>query len=240
MMQVGYAALWWVAVTVIGLIAFPLVSRVCRRLPDRGYGISKLLGLLLLTYFSWILSSAHLIKFGYVNISVSIVLLLALSLLAGRRHLNLRSMPWRRALLSEALFTAAFVAFLVFLWYKPDIYFGYSEDFMNFAFLQSVLRSDYFPPPDPWLAGQSIPYYYGGHLLTAILTLISRVPSGIAYNVAVAMFFALAVGASFSLGLNATRRKLYGFVTVLFVCLAGFISGVFQLSAHFAGHEVAG
>ncbi len=55
---------------------------------------------------------------------------------------------------------------------------------MDFAFLQSILRSSYFPPTDPWLAGASLPYYYGGQLVVAILTLISRVPSSISYNLA--------------------------------------------------------
>ena len=193
MIQVGYAIVWWLLLVVIGLVTFPLVSRVCNRLPDRGYSISKLLGLLLITYFSWLLASAHLLKFGYINITISLLLLLALSLFLGRKHLNLKGLPLRSMAISEAVFSAAFVLFLLFLMYKPDIFFAYSEDFMDFGFLQSILRSDYFPPPDPWLAGESVPYYYGGQLLVAILTLISKVPSYITYNLAMAMFFALAV-----------------------------------------------
>ncbi|MGB2855988.1 MAG: DUF2298 domain-containing protein, partial [Dehalococcoidia bacterium] len=240
MIQVGYAIVWWLLLVVIGLVTFPLVSRVCNRLPDRGYAISKLLGLLLITYFSWLLASAHLLKFGYINITISLLLLLALSLFFGRKHLKLKDLPLRSMAISEAVFSAAFVLFLLFLMYKPDIFFAYSEDFMDFGFLQSILRSDYFPPPDPWLAGESLPYYYGGHLLVAILTLISKVPSYIAYNLAMAMFFALAVCAAYGLGYNATKRKLYGFVTVVFVCMAGFITGAFQLSSYISGHEILG
>jgi uncharacterized membrane protein len=134
---------------VIGLIAFPLASRVCGRLLDKGYSISKILGLLLLTYFSWLLASIHLLKFGYINISVSLLLLLALSLYLGRRNLSLKNLPLRKILISEALFTVAFAQFLVYLRYKPEIFYAYTEDFMDFAFLQSILRSDYFPPADP-------------------------------------------------------------------------------------------
>jgi YYY domain-containing protein len=240
MIQVGYAIVWWLLLVVIGLVTFPLVSRVCNRLPDRGYSISKILGLLLITYFSWLLASAHLLKFGYINITISVLLLLALSLFLGRKHLNLKDLPLRSMAISEAVFSAAFVLFLLFLMYKPDIFFAYSEDFMDFGFLQSILRSDYFPPPDPWLAGESLPYYYGGQLLVAILTLISKVPSYIAYNLAMAMFFALAVCAAYGLGYNATKRKLYGFVAVVFVCIAGFITGAFQLSSYISGHEILG
>lgn len=240
MIQIAYAVIWWLILLVVGLITFPLVSRVCSRLPDRGYSISKILGLLLITYLSWLLASAHLLKFGYINISVSLLLLLALSFLLGRKHLNLRNLPLRSMVISEALFAIAFALFLFILSHKPDLYVLWSEDFMDFGFLNSILRSDYFPPTDPWLAGESIPYYYGGHLVTAVLTMISRVPPSIAYNLAVAIFFALAISAAYGVGYSATKRKLYGFVTVIFVCLAGFISGAFQLAAFLQHQSIMG
>ena len=186
----------------------------------------------------WLLASGHLLKFGYGSIAVSLALLLALCLFLGRRNLDVRKWPLRAMLVSETIFAAAFALFLVFLWYKPDVFFAYSEDFMNYAFFQSVLRADYFPPGDPWLAGYTLPYYYGGHLLVAIVTKVSTVPPSTAYNLAVAMFFGLAVAASYGLGYNATRRKLYGFVAAVFVCVLGFISGAFQLASHFTGQDV--
>src|SRR3990172_6787309 len=115
MMQVAYALVWWLILLAIGLITFPLVSRVCNRLPDKGYSVSKPLGLLLLTYFSWLISSFRLLKFGYLSIFISLLLLLALSFFWGRKHLNLRNLPLRSMLLTEALFSVAFVMFLVFL-----------------------------------------------------------------------------------------------------------------------------
>ena len=240
MVQVGYALAWWLLLLAIGLAAYPLVSRICGRLADRGYAISKLLGLLLITYFSWMLASAKIIGFGYANISIALVLLLAVSLFLGRRHLSLRNLPWRSMLTTEAIFAAAFVLFLVFLRSKPDIFFLYSEDFMDFAFLQSVLRSDYFPPADPWLAGESLPYYYGGYVLVAIMKMLTNAPAGVSYNLATAMFFALAVSASYGLGYSATRRRLYGLLTAAFVCVLGFLSGAFQLAAYATDSEVLG
>ena len=239
MMQLAYAIVWWLVLLVIGLITFPLVSRVCNRLPDKGYSISKILGLVLVTYFSFLLASTHLVKFGYFNLSISFVLLLVLSLFLGRKYLTRKGLPWKSMLISEAVFSATFLLFLVFLAYRPDID-PLSEDFMDFAFMQSILRTDYLPPHDPWLAGENILYYYGGHMVSAIMAMISRVPSAIAYNLAVAMFFALAAGASYGLGYNVTKRKLYGFVAVVFVCIAGWLSGAFQLAAYFLQQDVAG
>jgi YYY domain-containing protein len=238
--QVAYAIVWWLVLVVIGLITFPLVSRVCNRLPDKGYSISKILGLLLITFFCWFFASTHLVKFGYINITISLLLLLVLSFFSGRKHLNLKNLPLKAMLISEVIFAVAFALFLSYVRYKPDIFFAYSEDFMNFAFLNSILRSSYFPPLDPWLSGNSLPYYYGGHLLVAILTLISRVPPAISYNLAVSMFFGLFVCASYGLLYDVTRRKLFGLVAVAFVCLLGFSSGIFQLFAFISHHSILG
>jgi YYY domain-containing protein len=239
-MQLAYVVIWWLTLLIIGLITFPLVSRLCGGLQDKGYSISKILGLLLLTYFSWLLASAHILKFGYSNIIVSFILLLALSFLIGRKHLDLKSMPWRSILITEALFAVAFGLFLFYLSHRPDLHITYSEDFMDFGFMRSIMRSDYLPPADPWLAGESISYYYGGHMVGAVLTTLSRVPPPIAYNLAVAMSFALAVCAAYGLGYNATKKRLYGFGAVIFVCVAGFISGAFQLAAYFSDSSVMG
>ena len=240
MIQVGYAVVWWLILLFVSLITFPLVSRVCGGLLDKGYAISKILGLLILTYFSWLFASIHILQFGYINIFVSLLLLVALSLFLGRKHLNPKSMPWRSILITEGLFVVAFSAFLFYLSHKPDLYITYSEDFMDFGFMRSIMRSDYLPPADPWLAGENIPYYCGGHMASAVLTTLSRVPPAIAYNLAVAMFFALSVCAAYGLGYNATKKKIYGFVTVIFVCVAGFISGAFQLVAYFIDKPVMG
>lgn len=225
---------------VVGLITFPLVSRICGGLKDKGYSISKILGLLLLTYFSWLLASTHVLKFGYISISISLLLLVALSLFLGRKQLNPRLMSWRSILVTELVFAGAFGAFLFYLSHKPDLHITYSEDFMDFGFMRSIMRREYFPPTDPWLAGESIPYYYGGHMLSAVLTTLSKVPPSVAYNLSVAMFFALAVCAAYGLGYNTTKKRLYGFVTVIFVCVAGFISGAFQLAAYFLHSPVMG
>ncbi|MDY6893448.1 MAG: DUF2298 domain-containing protein [Chloroflexota bacterium] len=241
MIQVAYVVFWWLALEIIGLVSFPLVSRICNGLGDRGYSISKLVGLVLLTYSAWILSTLHILPFGIASIAVSFLLLAVLSLFLGRSNLRIPNWPRRQIIISDSLFTISFIVFVLIMLGNPDIYFtGASDSVFNYAFLQSILRADYFPPIDPWFAGESIQYYYGGHLLTALLTVVTRVPPTIAFNIAGAMFLALAVSASYGLGYNITRRKLYGFVTAFFICLVGYTSGALQLIAFVSHHEIMG
>ena len=240
-MQVAYVLYWWLALTAVGFVSFPLTSRVCSSLEDKGYSISKIVGLIFLTFVSWMLSSLHILPFGYANITVSILILVAVSLFVGRKNLKISEWPLKKILVIEAVFTTAFILFLLIRLGKPDIYYsGFWDAPYNHAFIASILRGGYAPPVDPWYAGSSIPYYYGGHYLVALITKLTGVPTAIAFSIAIAMFAALAVCGCYGLGYNITKRKLYGFVAALFVCLAGYTSGFFQLLAYASHHTVLG
>jgi len=49
---------WLIAVEVLGLSFLPLTVWVMKWLPDRGYIFSKVLGLLLVTYLTWLIGEA--------------------------------------------------------------------------------------------------------------------------------------------------------------------------------------
>jgi YYY domain-containing protein len=239
-MQIAYIIFWWLALEIIGLVSFPLVSRICGRLKDQGYAISKPFGLLFLTFFTWLLSSIKILPFGYASILISFAMLAASSLYFGRNNLQVRLWPRRAILASEAAFAVPFIIFLLVKMGKPDIYFGGADFFMDFAFTKSILNGGYFPPMDPWFGGQSLPYYYGGHLLVAILTMLTRVPPEISFNIAVAMYFAITVSVTYGLGYNVTGRRLYGAMAAVFVCFTGFLTGTYQLIGYVKHTSILG
>jgi YYY domain-containing protein len=239
-MQVAYVVFWWLVLEIIGLVSFPLVSRICGRLKDQGYAISKPFGLLFLTFFTWLLSSIKILPFGYASILISFAVLAAVSLYFGRSNLQFRLWPRRAILASEAAFAVPFIIFLLVKMGKPDIYFGGADFFMDFAFTKSILNGGYFPPMDPWFGGQSLPYYYGGHLIVAILTMLSNVPPEISFNIAVAMYFAITVNVSYGLGYNVTGRRLYGAIAAVFICVAGFLTGTYQLIGYVKHTSILG
>src|SRR5262249_13483530 len=45
---------WYLVVELLGLLTFPLAWRLFRRLPDRGYGVTKILGVLLVGVTLWL------------------------------------------------------------------------------------------------------------------------------------------------------------------------------------------
>jgi YYY domain-containing protein len=218
-----------------------MVSRLCGSLEDKGYSVSKIVGLIFLTFISWMLSSLHILPFGYANIAVSIIILAAVSFAFGKKNLRISQWPRRNIVISEIVFTMAFVALVLLQFGKADIsYSGNCDALFNYAFIQSILRGGYSPPLDPWFAGGTIPYYYGGHYLIAFVTKFTGVPPSVAFNIAMAMLYAFAMHASYGLLYNITKRKLYGLVAVLFVCIIGYTSGAFQLVAHITQQSVLG
>ena len=241
MIQVFYSMQWWLVLEVIGLISFPLVSRVCSHLGDRGYAISKIVGLVIWIYFVWMIASLKLLPFGYPNLFISLLLMALISLYIGRKNLLIRNWPRRKIVLTDLVFTIFFVFFVLIMVGRPDIYYGGAGDsFFNHAFTQSIGRGGFFPPLDPWFAGETISYYYGGHVLVTALSKVAMVPLPVAFNLAQAMFLSLAAGACYGLGFNLTTKKRYGLLTALFVCIVGFASGVLQLLAFIINQDVWG
>jgi uncharacterized membrane protein len=73
---------------------------------------------------------------------------------------------------------------------------------MDFSYFNAVLKSDSFPPYDPWYAGGYINYYYYGFVLAAMpVKLLGIVPS-IAYNLILPTFFSFTAMAAYCLGWN--------------------------------------
>jgi YYY domain-containing protein len=208
------AAFWWVlGTTLIGWLCLPLTQKICRNLPGKGYAFSRALGLLLWGFFHWFLVSIGILK---NTLTWQIIVLLALTVVSAgilyksgiRDFAKWLRLNWRLVLAVELVFWVSFAVFAVFRSTSPGI--TGTEKPMELAFLNGILRSETFPPQDPWLSGYAISYYYFGYLMVAMLTRLTGVSSAVAYNLAQALWFALiAVGAYGLLAeLLATRKRL--------------------------------
>lgn len=226
-----------VILEVIGFLALPLVSFLTKDFRDGGQFLSKQLGVVVIVLTAWLLSVLKLIEFHY-SIYIGLLLLGVLSFIAFRKYSFSLSLNLRESFLSELIFISAFVVTIFYLMHKPEIYFAYSEDFMDFAFLSSILRMDFFHPTDPWFAGHDLIYYYFGHLISAVWIKLSGVEPQVGYNLAVAAFYSMAVQTAFGVGYNLTRKKLYGALTVIVTLVMGFVSGFIQLLAYLSGSDI--
>ncbi len=205
--------IWYAAITITGIVALPIVSMVCKNLTDQGYCISKIIGILTLTYLTWILS--YVFSFNRGTVLLAGLILCTVSLLCAIR--NRPRIEKNVVIRNEALFFVVFVVFLIIRAYNPEIT-SFGEKFMDFAFLNAIVRTSQFPPYDPWLAGGSIDfYYYFGYLIVAVFSKLSGISTTITYNLGLVTFSALAANAAFGMGYNLTRNVRFGLLTMFFV-----------------------
>ncbi len=240
---------WWLIIQVFALAALPLGWRLFAALPDRGYAFTKPLALLLVSYLLWLGASLGFIGNDAGGILLSLILVAGLSLWLGGSGLRPGDdgrrpiAQWLREhrgyiLACESLFLTAFVAWAWFRAFNPEL--NSTEKPMELAFLNGILRSDRFPPLDPWLSGYAISYYYFGYVMLAVMTRLSGVPASIGFNVGLAMWFALvalgAFGVAYNLvgGTKARRAIAFGLVGALLVVGIGNLEGVFEF-AHAKG-----
>ena len=193
---------WWFLLFFIGLIFLPFTSRLFLRFIDCGYIFSKIIGMALISYLIFILGLGHILSFSRLNSFLVLLIfgLLNVFILIKQKNKKETFKKWRWFFFEEILFLIGLIFWSRVRASQPDIH-GL-EKFMDFGFINSILRSEYFPPKDMWFTPFSINYYYFGHLTTAVLTKISGISSNISFNLMMATDFALCLVASFSLGIN--------------------------------------
>ena len=218
----GQILVWWALLVVLGRTLAPALERVFPRFPDRGYAFAKPLALISFSYLSWLLTSFGVAPSG--SLALGLALLAALWATTRRA----RELSARTQLVDEGLFAAALFFFAGLRSLQPEI-FG-AEKYMDFAFFNSLLRADHFPPEDPWLSGAPINYYYFGYLLFANLARLTGVAPAVAYNLAIATIGAILFTGAVSIGRSLTGRTSLGLLGGLATVLLGNLDGFRQLA----------
>jgi YYY domain-containing protein len=203
--------LWYLTITMLGLLTFPLAHRIFPALADRGYTLSRALGLLLWGFFFWLLASLGVVQNDAGGILLALVLVMGLVIWAlgtGERKfkgslqdlLDWLRTNWKLVLATEILFLAAFSFMAVVRAANPESL-G-TEKPMEMAFINAILRSPTFPPHDPWLSGYAISYYYFGYVMAAMLAKVTATSGGMAFNLMLAALFSLNAAGAFGVGYN--------------------------------------
>jgi YYY domain-containing protein len=144
---------------------------------------------------------------GLLRVPVALALLVFLGLgIYGIRRGEYRLQELRGFLAWDAVFLVGFLFALSVRFANPPI--GYfSEQYMNHAFLASVIREPVVPPLDPWFAGGHLTvYYYLGHWLMGSLAIVTGTPSEVAFNLIPATVYGTSFVTLYALGTLFLRR----------------------------------
>ncbi|MDZ4766698.1 MAG: DUF2298 domain-containing protein [Chloroflexota bacterium] len=208
---------WWALVTAAGAAVLPLCFRMFGGLPDRGYTLARAVGVLVVAFVYWLLAS-----FGFLrNTTGNIVLAWALTLGVGvavyfalgrnPKSGGVNYTAWWRSnraaiLTAEVLFITILIGWSIFRAHQNGIV--ATEKPMEQAFMSAVMRSETFPPNDPWMAGYAISYYYFGYVMIGMLAMMSGISSSVAFNLSIALLFALTGVTVFGVVYNLVRSRV--------------------------------
>jgi len=189
---------WYILITILGWLTFPLAYYLFPALTDRGYTLSRAFGLLIWGYVFWLFASFGIAQNDIGGLLLGLVILGGLSTWA---FVNCKSeiINWfnenrRLIVTTEILFLLAFGFMAIVRAANPEIV-G-TEKPMELMFINGIMNSPTFPPRDLWLSGYSISYYYFGYVMASMLALFTGVPATMAFNLMIALIFSLsAVGA---------------------------------------------
>lgn len=222
---------WWLTFFLFGIAALPLTSFIFSDFRARGYGFSKTLGILLSSLLIWTLAYLKILPFTRLFVLISLLLLAAVSWSVPRLRkeavLNL-SQPDNmfQMIGSEALFASVLLILCYIKGIFPEI--NGEEKFMDFAFMNSILRTDSLPAPDPWYAGEGINYYYYGQYIYGFIAKLNNITPGIAYTLSMCTSIALPFSMACTLGTmifeGAVRKGLRA--PAIFRYGAGILSGL--------------
>jgi YYY domain-containing protein len=231
MASFGSIFAWWLVSTLLALLALPLTTQLFRFLPDKGLGLTRIVGLLFTGYLAWLLG---FVSNGPLTTAVAWIALagVALYLFQRRKAETLAFLDANSGLvfMYELAFLVLFFVLCVVRMKHPAIV--DQEKFMDFAFFNSIQRSAQMPPADPWLAGPAnyINYYYFGYFLLAnFARAVPFVGPDFAYNLCVGFVFGLCGTALLSLGYNLTRTLWAGALGIFSFQIFGNLHGGLQV-----------
>ena len=207
--DIAFIIKWWLVFFVIGLIFLPLTTKIFSNFFDKGYIFSRILGIALISYVVFVLATLKILPFTELTIFLVVFSFLILNIFLISKYPNILisfKRSWKIFLFEEILFLSTLFFWSYIHAHQPDIH-GL-EKYMDFGFVNSIIRSEHFPPKDMWLTPHSINYYYFGHVVTAVLTKLSNMPSYITFNLMLATIFALTFTSVFSIVLNLLNTFL--------------------------------
>lgn len=186
--------IWYLTLGALGLTSFPIAYHLFQGIPSRGVSFARPLGLLLTGFVYWLLGTLGFLGTG--TGSALLAWLIVACVAVWRLRKEGRAMwAWMRLnrrliVANELLFLIGFALIAMIRASDPAV--SGTEKPMEMMFINSILRSETFPPIDGWLSGYSISYYYFGYIMAALLVRLSGVPSAVGFNLMLATVFAMA------------------------------------------------
>lgn len=187
---------WVLFFGLLGWVSYPLVYTLFPTVLLRGFAVGRALSWLFAAFAAWYLTAVGLTGF-WTQSGIIVLLMIWLAINGVVFYLRRQEIVAyvrehaRVFLLTEALFLLLLVIGLLLRAVSPELWAVSrgGEKPMDFAYLNAVLRTPQFPPPNPWLAEFEINYYYFGFVIAALPIKLLNTASEIGYNLVMGLLY---------------------------------------------------
>lgn len=202
---------WYLLAGVMGIAGMPVTGRLFAHFEDRGWMFSKVLAITVTGFLTWWLVACQLLKFSTLTcVSVSMVCgVLCFLKFRSQTKKGIECFPVKRGELvywEEILFFTVFLLWTYLAGFHPAAY-G-TEKFMDYGFMEAMMRSKELPAVDMWYSQGYINYYYGGQYFAVFLTKLSASKPEMTYNLMRTFIAAFAFTLPFSLVYQMAKDRL--------------------------------
>ncbi len=216
---------WWLMALILGLGFYPLGTVLFSSLRDQGYIFSKVLGIGLAGFLTWVLVVCGAAKFtsgaaiGVTGVSMALCWIFYL------KKAEKKGPDLDLVLGEELIFLAFFLLWTYFAGFRPEA--KGTEKFMDYGFMAAMMRSDTLPARDLWYSAGNINYYYGGQYYAVFLTKLSFTRIQETYNLMRTLVAAFAFVLPFNLAFHMLKgiRRKSGSVPGWIASLGGLLAG---------------
>jgi YYY domain-containing protein len=213
------ALLWYALLTAAGIAVWGVLRRLGLG-AGAAWAVARVVGLVGQAYVGWLGGCLGWHSWWWAGAVV-------LGLLAWSGRRSWRNLQLRPLVEVELVGVAAFLL-LAFL-RLPVLAISGTEKPMDLAIWTTLLRPGTFPPSDPWLAGETLPYYYWGFLGWVLPAKLSGLTPDVTYNLLVPTLAACTAQAGWAVARALGGSKRSGVLAAFLVVFAGTLDGWRQL-----------
>lgn len=204
---------WWLLAGIMGFMGMPVTGRLFREFADKGWMFSKVLSIAVTGFLTWFLVAVGLLKFtAGTCVIVTVFCGVGCGCLFYRQtKKGIECFPVKNISLvywEELLFFGMFLLWTYLAGFHPAAY-G-TEKFMDYGFMEAMMRSTELPARDLWYSQGHINYYYGGQYFAVFLTKLSGSTVAMTYNLMRTFVAGLAFVLPFSLVYQMAADRFEG------------------------------
>lgn len=239
-MEIKYFLMWYLLLFGFGVIGLPISSMIFKSWQDKGYAFSKYVGLFMVGMVWWFLSSIHILPFSQ---TIGLVLYLLAFVAALYWLYKTKFRVTKYMLIEEGVFLFLMIIWTLIRSTNPRA--EGTEKMMNLAFMNSINRTEFFPPMDMWMSQSgNINYYYLGHYFFVLIGKLGNIATSYVYNYALVTIIAQTFIELFSIFIELFRKgkewikMTFALMGSAWICFAGNLHLAYEwFEAYFKGEE---